>query len=177
MRILAARKLVRAAVLSSISLSAAAPALAGIPTHIKPGFWQVVIDVSMSMTMMGQTMGEPDKTWAVFDCTDGSLRSVEDNNPAASGDCTNGSVTLTGNTLNAVIVCPGPIGMGGPLTIHETLMFPSDTAMHMEEDGASPNMTLHAIGNWTWLGACPPGANPGDMGTMVNGNFVKSSDN
>ncbi len=131
----------------------------------------------MSMTMMGQTMGEPDKTGVMVNCTDGSLGSIEDSHPGASGDCSNGSATLTGNTLNIVAVCPAAMPIGGTMTIHETLVFQSDTAMHMVSDGASPNMTMHMLGDWTWLGACPAGAEPGDMGTMVNGNFVKSSDN
>jgi len=177
MRGSAAKNLMRAAACTGYISASGGPALAQIPATIKPGLWQVVMTMSMAMMMNGRQAGTPNQTGVMVVCSDGSLGAVEtDTMPGTSG-CTDETSQLAGNTLNVVTACPVPMGMSGPMTTHETLVFESSTAMHMESNGESPNMNMHMVADWTWQGACPPGVTAGETGTMEDGNFVRSSGN
>jgi hypothetical protein len=50
-----------------------------------------------------------------------------------------------------------------------------DSAYHVESTTTSPHMSGHLVGDAKWVGACPAGTVPGDMGRLVNGQFVKTT--
>lgn len=148
---------------------------ADIPARIKPGLWQAVLTMSMSMAMNGQTASEQDRTGTMVFCSDGSLGPAQTDGINSEPGCTQQSTRFSGDTLRVVTVCPGYIGVGGAMTTNETLVFEGATEMHMEANGASSVTKLHMVGDWKWLGTCPAGMAPGETGQMVGGNFRSGS--
>jgi hypothetical protein len=138
----------------------------------KPGLWQTTM--TMQMTMNGQKMG--DNTPIITGmCSDAQTDAIEMKKmQGGDGKCQHFSLNGSGDTYTMDGACPNPMGTG-TMTTHGTITMEGDTAMHMVSDTHSSSMAGHMVGDSKWIGACPAGIVPGDVGRFVNGQFVKTT--
>ena len=167
-----ARSLRRAAMFAPIGVAAfgATASAATLPPR-RPGFWQTTM--TMDMTLNGKSIpkGAPIVTAM---CTDAATDAIEMKKLTGNrSKCANGHIEGSGKTYTMTSSCADPMGGTGTLTSHTTFTFESKTAFHVESVAKSPHMSAHEVSNSKWLGACPAGAVPGDIGHMTNGKFVK----
>lgn len=84
----------------------------------------------------------------------------------------------------SITAVPGPAGTykiteickqpdGHTLTMVGTLVYQGDSATHLTMRMTSPSMSNVIQIDSKWLGACPAGAAPGDLGMLVDGKFKK----
>jgi hypothetical protein len=66
--------------------------------------------------------------------------------------------------------------MGGnaQMVTQGKMVWVSDTQIHMESKTTSAHMSGDAVSDSTWVGPCPAGVMPGDLGTFVGGVFKKT---
>ncbi|HUZ63924.1 MAG TPA: DUF3617 family protein [Acetobacteraceae bacterium] len=137
----------------------------------RPGFWQTTM--TMEMTLNGKSIPKGAPTVTAM-CTDAATDAIEMKKLTGNRDqCANAHIAGSGKTYTMTSSCADPMGGTGKLTTHTTFTILSHTAMHMESVTKSPHMSGHIVSNSKWLGACPAGVVPGDVGHMMNGKFVK----
>ena len=167
-----ARSLRRAAMLAPIGVAAfgATASAATLPPR-RPGFWQTTI--TMDMTLNGKSIPKGAPTVTVM-CTNAAIDAIETKKLAGSlGACAHPTIKGSGKTYTMTSSCADPMGGTGTMTVHTVYTVVSHTAFHMESVTKSPHMSGHIVSNSKWLGACPAGVVPGDIGHMMNGKFVK----
>ncbi len=143
---------------------AAASASTTLPPR-KAGLWQTTM--TMTMVMDGQPHGGQPAVTVL--CMDPQVEAVEQQKMFGS-NC--GSLSGSGGSYTLTGSCPAPHG-GGTLTTHGTMTMSGDTAAHIDMNTSSPQFSAHVVSESEWIGPCPAGLNPGDLGTMQNGVFVK----
>jgi hypothetical protein len=108
-------------------------------------------------------------------CTDAATDADEMKKMSGdNGKCAKFDIEGSGNTYTMDGACADPFGGGGVMTTHGVITRESDTAFHMESQTQSAHMSGSMTADSRWLGACPAGAVPGDIGRMQNGQFVKN---
>jgi hypothetical protein len=66
------------------------------------------------------------------------------------------------------------MGGNGQMVTQGKMVWINDTQIHMESRTTSPHMSGSAVSDSTWVGACPAGVMPGDLGTFEGGVFRKT---
>jgi hypothetical protein len=175
MRFLTYGHKVRAGAWAQIGLVACcslAVAAVTLPT-MRPGFWKT------SSSTITQTGGkQPDTSTNEFYRCDDAATLAESAKLLTNGGGVPGckfDVEGSGHNYTVTGTCPNPGGTPGTLSSKATVVFDGDTAMHAVSNVTMPSMqmTIHDVTDSKWLGACPAGAKPGDIGTMKNGAFQK----
>jgi hypothetical protein len=162
---------VSAVVVGAALLGSAARADGSFPPR-KPGWWQTTM--VMTMSMKGQPPDNDTTPFTSLMCSDATTDAITMKQMAGdTGKCLAFDISKSGDTYTITGSCPDPMGSSGVMTTHGTMVFQSDTQIHIVSDTVSPSMSGHVIGDSKWLGACPAGVKPGDFGLMQNGVFKK----
>jgi hypothetical protein len=158
------------AVAAAIALPGAAGADQTFPPR-KPGFWVTTMVMHMSMPGM---VADKDSTPIISAmCTDPATDALSMKRMAGdNGKCSQFDITHAGNVYAISGTCADPMG-GGVMTTAGTITFVSDTEIHSESKTSSAHFSGDETGDSKWSGACPAGVVPGDIGHMINGQFVK----
>jgi hypothetical protein len=174
------RILRRATVLAVSCLACLAPAGASASAtlpSLRPGFWQ------SSSVMLVNMQGQPPDTDSTptirYNCFDTATmeKSMKLLTSGGMANCKT-DIEGAGNTYTMTVSCPSPTGGAGTIKTNGTMVFDGNTSFHTVTTGSSNipsmQMTIHAVDDAKWLGACPAGVVPGDYGTMTNGVFAKT---
>lgn len=145
----------------------AAPALAVKLPARTPGLWK-------STTTAAGPDGKPlpgEKAVVTVSCVD----ALNDQGFFTSGmnDCSSLSITGSGNRYDIDGVCTS---RGQRITIHETLLYAGPQALQLTATFAGPNGAGSVTSQMAWQGACLPGMQPGDEGSL-NGDVFTKTDN
>ncbi len=141
----------------------------------KPGFWQTTMVMKMLVNgqpMNGGPMNAPGGM-VMAQCIDPKtdLKMMERMGSERGQACSKPDIEGGGNNFTMSSTCQSPVT--GTMTMNATLTFESDTAAHTVVQMTSPKMTGTMTEDAHWLGACPAGVVPGDVGMMMNGTFRK----
>ncbi len=137
----------------------------------RAGFWQTTMTPTMHMTVNGQVMDRTGQTMITALCTDPATEALEHKKLMAGG-CMQSDFVADGNAYDIHGSCPGP--HGAAMVSQGKITVDSDTKTEVDFTMSGSGMTIHMVGQSKWLGACPVGVVPGDMGMMQNGSFVKT---
>jgi hypothetical protein len=155
-------------------LATAAGANTTLPPR-KPGFWVTTMVMHMSMPgapAMAQAMSSGAPIVSAM-CTDPSIDALEMKRMTGdNGHCQSFDIEGGGSVYTVTGVCTDPMG-GGTMTTHGTFTIASADEILVHSTTASAHMSGDMTGDSKWSGPCPAGIVPGDIGHMVNGNFVK----
>jgi hypothetical protein len=157
-----------AAVLAIIGSALAATTLPGK----KPGLW--VSSKVIHFNMAGQPPDTDNTPSVNAMCSDASTDAIEKKLLTGGAGKCGFQVEGSGNTYTISGTCPDPMGGGGQMVTQGKIVWISDTQIHMESRTTSPHMSGDAVSDSKWVGACPAGVMPGDLGTFVGGVFKKT---
>ncbi len=148
----------------------------------KSGLWQNTMTISTTSTSPAPKPGAkapaspppaPAQLVTVVCDPSDDLRLVQPRQDAQE-HCPPASVSAVPGTPGAykiTEICKQPDGH--TLTMTGTLVYLGDSATKLTMHMTSPNMSNLLEIDSKWLGACPAGAAPGDLGMMVDGKFKK----
>ncbi|OYV49486.1 MAG: hypothetical protein B7Y73_06405 [Acidocella sp. 35-58-6] len=153
-----------------LGLSSGAAGASTLPDR-RAGFWQTTMTPTMHMTVNGQVMDRTGQTMVTALCTDPATEALE-RKKLMSGGCMQSDFVADGNAYDIHGSCPGP--HGAAMVSQGKITVDSDTQTEVDFTMTGSGMTIHMVGQSKWLGACPAGVAPGDMGMMQNGTFVKT---
>jgi hypothetical protein len=138
----------------------------------KPGLW--VSSRVMHFNMTGKPADTDDKPQVSAMCTDASTDAIEAKLLAGGSGSCGLHVEGSGNTYTISGACPDPMGGTGQMVTKGKIVWKSETEIHMESQSSSPHMSGSVVGDAKWVGACPAGVMPGDLGSFENGVFKKT---
>ncbi len=139
----------------------------------KSGLWQNTMTITAATPASKPGAKPPAQLITVVCDPSDDLRLVQPREDAQE-HCPPASITAVPGanaTYKITEVCKQPDGH--TITMAGTLVYQGDSATHLTMRMTSPNMSNVIQIDSKWLGACPQGAAPGDLGMLVDGKFKK----
>lgn len=143
----------------------APPAVAAKLPARTPGLWQSITTVVGPDGKPLQGAGPV----VTVSCVD----ALDDQRFFTSGKSACSSLTITGsgNSYHIDGVCSG---QGQDVTIHETLLYSGPQALQLTAAYNSASGQITISSQLAWQGACLPGMQPGDEGSLTGDVFTKT---
>jgi hypothetical protein len=162
------RVLATAAIVAIVASALAATTLPGK----KPGLW--VSSKVIHFNMAGKPADTDNTPTVSAMCSDASTDAIEEKILTGGVNGCGFRVEGSGNTYTISGSCPDPMGGNAQMVTQGKMVWISDTQIHMESRTTSPHMSGDAVSDSKWVGACPAGVMPGDLGTFEGGVFKKT---